>query len=439
MGSLGDNLLKLTEFPFSYSFIGLLALIFGQGLNLDEPSLDTLGPLLILMGFVATTLSITDPIGALQKLFLSGFSFVENAREKGRALQISGFAMGRGFAGLDLSGTEEYKKSLRNFIHRYITSRNIFGHPLSMLSIIVVVSLTRDAQEIFKVSPKLQFKDEIKRLTFSRHLRLEIKPSELKKQYHLNQLERLSEIYSESLEYNIDYVEEIYQSISSLQKATLGTTWIVREIDKITAMGYFVIVVSLFISAELLLTGFLDKFLVNFPGGIAARIAILLFSIIALGTVLYKLYKRLSELRSKAWTTFRYLIEVETIKIEKTTFDRNLQSIEQYFNNGDWAMADYWVRRVMEEYSDLILKEWTSGWKNKIEGVTIGGDYVDIRDIDREEMLKKQGISGGIIKENEELPEKPEMNVEEDKDVQKKTSPEVGKNIVQKNEEKKKD
>ena len=70
MGSLGDNLLKLTEFPFSYSLIGLLALIFGEGMNLEEASLPNLGPLLILIGFVATTLSITDPIGVLQKLFL---------------------------------------------------------------------------------------------------------------------------------------------------------------------------------------------------------------------------------------------------------------------------------------------------------------------------------------------------------------------------------
>ena len=35
MGTFTDNLLKHTEFPFSYSFIGLLALIFGEGLNLE--------------------------------------------------------------------------------------------------------------------------------------------------------------------------------------------------------------------------------------------------------------------------------------------------------------------------------------------------------------------------------------------------------------------
>ncbi|HEY7573505.1 MAG TPA: hypothetical protein VH796_19260 [Nitrososphaeraceae archaeon] len=59
--------MKLTEFPFSYSFIGLLALIFGQGINLEELNFEKIGPLLILMGFVATTLSICDPVGALQR------------------------------------------------------------------------------------------------------------------------------------------------------------------------------------------------------------------------------------------------------------------------------------------------------------------------------------------------------------------------------------
>jgi hypothetical protein len=53
MGTLGDNLLKLTEFPFSYSFVGLLALMFGEGLSFDDEGfLDRLGPLLILMGFL---------------------------------------------------------------------------------------------------------------------------------------------------------------------------------------------------------------------------------------------------------------------------------------------------------------------------------------------------------------------------------------------------
>jgi hypothetical protein len=68
MGTFTDNLLKLTEFPFSYSFIGVLVLIAGgKGFLDEEASLANLGPLLILMGFVATTLSIIDPVGVIQK------------------------------------------------------------------------------------------------------------------------------------------------------------------------------------------------------------------------------------------------------------------------------------------------------------------------------------------------------------------------------------
>ena len=78
MGEFTQNLLKLTEFPFSYSFIGLLALIFGQGTNLEELSLAKIGPLLILMGLVVTTLSICDPVGALQRRIIkSGRLIIE--------------------------------------------------------------------------------------------------------------------------------------------------------------------------------------------------------------------------------------------------------------------------------------------------------------------------------------------------------------------------
>jgi hypothetical protein len=87
MGTFTDNLLKLTEFPFSYSFIGLLALIFGEGLNFgDEEFFNKLGPLLILMGFVATTLSITDPIGALQNLLLRSDSLTKSIAWNGDPL-----------------------------------------------------------------------------------------------------------------------------------------------------------------------------------------------------------------------------------------------------------------------------------------------------------------------------------------------------------------
>jgi hypothetical protein len=72
MGEFSANLLKLTEFPFSYSLIGLLALIFGEGINLEELSFAKIGPILILIGFMATTLSVCDPVGAFQRLIIKG-------------------------------------------------------------------------------------------------------------------------------------------------------------------------------------------------------------------------------------------------------------------------------------------------------------------------------------------------------------------------------
>ena len=52
--------------------MGLLALIFVQGTNLEDLTSVKVGPLLILMGFVATTLSICDPVGALQREIIKG-------------------------------------------------------------------------------------------------------------------------------------------------------------------------------------------------------------------------------------------------------------------------------------------------------------------------------------------------------------------------------
>jgi hypothetical protein len=88
MGEFTQSLLKLTEFPFSYSLIGFLALIFGHGTNLEELSFTKIGPLLILMGFVATTLSICDSVGALQRLIIKRRSYPYAGYHRVRAEQV---------------------------------------------------------------------------------------------------------------------------------------------------------------------------------------------------------------------------------------------------------------------------------------------------------------------------------------------------------------
>jgi hypothetical protein len=148
----------------------------------------------------------------------------------------------------------------------------------------------------------------------------------------------------------------ILLSILSLQDRTARTKWIGREIDKITSLGYFKIVVFTFISAEFLLPSFLDKFLVNFQGIPQARIIIVIFSLISLIAVSAMLYWRLKELQSKALTTFKFLVELDAIKIDKEDFDKSLQEIEKYLTNGDWTLAEFWVTRVMRRYDDIVKK-----------------------------------------------------------------------------------
>jgi hypothetical protein len=400
MGSLGDNLLKLTEFPFSYSFIGLLALIFGEGLNFtDEQFLERLGPLLILMGFIATTLSITDPIGALQKALLVGSSqkqytklyYEESSLEYAQIQSQSEHGFNPEYAKIEVdfmvrvqqriaSLTKEAKKrrfSLSQLIREVITRQEI-SMIITTIPIPsrVIVCLCQNFQDVFLRYDGYKAEDKPDHFQFGNLFNSSSEPS--------------SDLFHKLL--RRDDAWEILTRLTSLKESTSRTSWIVREIDKITALGYFIIVLVTLISALFLLPNFEDKFLVTFQGGnqtqddsmvtnggatttmatnaaaatstavesegtSIARIIIIAFSIIALGAVSYMLYKRLSELKSKAWTTFKFLIELDAIKIENQRFNQNLKDIERYLSNSDWTMAELWVDGIMEEYAEVVQKE----------------------------------------------------------------------------------
>lgn len=59
------NLVKLTDYPFVYSLVGLLLAMSGHRINLDSVSFSTIGPLITIIGLFATILSIGDPFGNL--------------------------------------------------------------------------------------------------------------------------------------------------------------------------------------------------------------------------------------------------------------------------------------------------------------------------------------------------------------------------------------
>lgn len=63
MISVIPSLLKLSDYPFSYSIVGILLLSNGQ--SVDLTNIAHSGPLFLIMGTIGTALSIIDPVGAL--------------------------------------------------------------------------------------------------------------------------------------------------------------------------------------------------------------------------------------------------------------------------------------------------------------------------------------------------------------------------------------
>jgi hypothetical protein len=73
--------------PFlaTYFIIGLLTLLFGETLSFEEPSFADFVPLLILIIIIGIILSLTDPIGALQRSLLTGLF---NRHNKNRVFNL---------------------------------------------------------------------------------------------------------------------------------------------------------------------------------------------------------------------------------------------------------------------------------------------------------------------------------------------------------------
>jgi hypothetical protein len=319
MGEFTQSLLKLTEFPFSYSLIGLLALIFGHGTNLEELSFAKIGPLLILMGFVATTLSICDPIGTLQRRIIKG---------KGRQMHVGNTL--NTMLNITIFGLR---------LNRVIPPMPILGDyfPLSYLFAIIY-------------SPE----DIIKKYNYGWD-RVRV-PEEVynAKDYSPGAIVVDDDDCSRVWWHD---VIEITKLLEGLKQQTVKTKWITAEVDRITALVYFVIVISVFIIATLLYPVFLQKFAQVFQNNESTKLAILIFSSLALGAVSYMFILRILGLQRKASVAFRYLTALEAIKAAKEDFKTTLQDIERYLDNNDWTLAEYWVKRIQIEYTEFFLEK----------------------------------------------------------------------------------
>jgi hypothetical protein len=155
------------------------------------------------------------------------------------------------------------------------------------------------------------------------------------------------------------HFKEIFSVLDAERKATVRTKWITAEIDRITALFYFVIVISLFIISilvSLFYPVFFQHFTQNFPN-VEVKVVITILSSAGLFAVIIMLRFRIKGLRDKASTVMRYLLALESIKIVSENFKITLQDIERYLNEDNWILADYWVRRVLSEYQRVFYDQ----------------------------------------------------------------------------------
>jgi hypothetical protein len=145
--------------------------------------------------------------------------------------------------------------------------------------------------------------------------------------------------------------------LEELEEQTVKTKWITAEIDKITALIYFMVTISVFIVAIVVLPSILHKFAVEFADTFMVRLGVVIFSAFALSAVIVMLILRIRGLLNKASTVFSYLTALGAIKVEKDKFKGTLEEIEGYLNGGDWTLAKYWIERIQKEYTESFLSE----------------------------------------------------------------------------------
>lgn len=126
--------------------------------------------------------------------------------------------------------------------------------------------------------------------------------------------------------------------LEGLKQQTLKTKWITAEIDRITALFYFIVIISLFIVATQVYPVFLEHFTQVLGNIESTRLVILIFSVLALSAVIIMVILRIRGLQEKAAIVFRYLTTLEAIKTDGAKFKTTLQDIERYLNDNDWTL-----------------------------------------------------------------------------------------------------
>ena len=82
MTTFKENIIKLTDYPFSYSLIALLTLILTSSKFVIPSDFPFLWPFIVIIGTSGTLLSIIDPLGKLIRFWLNPYKKHLDAKEK---------------------------------------------------------------------------------------------------------------------------------------------------------------------------------------------------------------------------------------------------------------------------------------------------------------------------------------------------------------------
>jgi hypothetical protein len=263
-----ENLLKLTEFPFSYSLLGIFVLLGGQHIDLSNISYIQFAPLLVLIGFLATTLSITDPFGRLLRLIGRYFAPISFTSE---TLGVESQTV------VEMSKRVPWRAKIMRFFEKIIrpfqSSIQILAAPsIGSITISGLLDLGFDSPEEF-------FRENLKNVREEIALRrkaLQKRPIHREgiltlKESSVEEAE-LKDISTEPVEVQKQKLEELkkkehdiisaihYGDLLKEQKRVVETRWISQEIDKIVAMFYFVTIMLIFFWA-LFNSSFSNQFL----------------------------------------------------------------------------------------------------------------------------------------------------------------------------------
>jgi hypothetical protein len=450
MGTFTDNLLKLTEFPFSYSFFGLLILISGGG-GLFEDASEKLGPALILMGFFATTLSITDPIGHAQRTHLLGWwSFSPRPKLKLERWELDSPDIKSHIDCMKEFGNHRVKDQIQVWVLVCLLERFYFKQSDN--------ERKKDVGEYQDIFDRICKKDKAKREKISeKGYAGDNKMSSVEVLGDEDLVPRSKKKNANLTEKDLkdDPIYKLYLKLVEMKYRTTTSPWMIREVDKITSLWYFVIVIFTFIVALVFLPSLDDRLIATFQGinqtrdnrsasvpdegtdaskqaqeesllgkmmqgettiaatqnetreltgknlihhmraALAAtktndrqtalveinaaleelnqlegesitnpvvRYIIIGLSVSALLFVLLMIRLRNVGLKSMAGVTFKFFTEQVAInkgkeyydKEDLERYDKDLEDILQYLNEGNWDLAGMGVTRIMDDYNNFI-------------------------------------------------------------------------------------